>query len=78
MLEPAADYPALRRLAQETGGRVISPAEFGQLSRWLPNREVRVTLPPKVDTLWDSPGALILLVLFLTAEWVGRKLIRLI
>lgn len=75
---PETDFETLRTLADETGGRVLAPAELSELEQLLPNRQRRVSGTPDVETLWDSPLALILLVLLLGIEWIGRRIIRLV
>ncbi len=74
---PETDHPSLARLAQATGGSIISPRDLADLPALLPNRELRLAGEPDVETLWDTPLALFLLMLLLTVEWVGRRLIRL-
>lgn len=76
------DHPALERLAEATGGRVLLPSVAGEgglasLPQLLPNRERVVETAPDVRTLWDTMPALAALVLLLTIEWVGRRLVRL-
>ncbi len=73
---PETDHALLERLADETDGAVIEPTNIDQLPKRLPNRSIR-TLHSLVEPIWDSPLALGLLLLLLTAEWVGRKFVRL-
>ncbi len=74
---PQTDHAALARLAEATGGQVLAPTELTKLESLLPNRRLKLTGEPDVETLWDTPLALILVVLFLTIEWVGRRLLKL-
>lgn len=74
---PQTDHPLLARLSRATGGRVLAPAELTQLPKLLPNRRLKLAGEPDVQTLWDTPLALILVVTLLTAEWIGRRLLRL-
>jgi len=74
---PETDHALLARLSDQTGGRVLTPDEMGQLPEHLPNRQVRL-VNEVTESLWDTPLALILVVLFLTFEWVGRRVISLI
>lgn len=83
MRRPAADHELLARLAEETGGQVLSPtadpapdASPLDALRRLPNRSIRTPMD-LVEPLWDTPLCLILVLLLLTFEWVGRKLLRL-
>ena len=73
--KPQTDHDLLRNLAESTGGRVLAPDEFADLST-LPNRAVK-TINPLTEPIWDSPLALILALVVLTMEWVGRKVLRL-
>jgi hypothetical protein len=75
---PEADHALLAELAAQTGGAVVPPAELSRLPALLPNRSVVLEADPDVEPLWDKPVVLVLLVLLLTAEWVGRRLIRLV
>jgi hypothetical protein len=74
---PETDHPALARLSQETGGQVLPVSRLSELPTLLPKRLVQITGTPDIQPLWDRPIALILLVLLLTLEWVGRRLIKL-
>jgi hypothetical protein len=76
MRHPAPDHARLAQLAQQTGGRVVAPDELDQLPSLLPNRAQR-TADDLREPLWDSYLALIVVVLLLTVEWIGRKIIRL-
>jgi hypothetical protein len=76
---PEADHDLLANLAAETGGAVLDASNLHTLNdpRVMRNRAVR-TMTPLVEPIWDTPLAFCLVLLLLTAEWVGRKLIRLI
>lgn len=76
--QPQTDHEALRRLAEATGGRLLSGDELSSVGTMLPNRAIKIVSDPKVHTLWDTPLALLLVVLLVTLEWVGRRLIRLV
>jgi hypothetical protein len=74
---PETDHPLLARLAEQTEGQVLPVSRLTSLPELLPKREVHIAGTPDIETLWDKPVVLILLVLLLTLEWVGRRLIRL-
>ncbi len=74
---PETDHELLETLAVETGGRVLPPAQLAGLSGLLPNRSVR-TINPLTERIWDTPLAFGLVLLLITAEWIGRKLVRLV
>ncbi|MFG0283544.1 MAG: hypothetical protein ACF8R7_03910 [Phycisphaerales bacterium JB039] len=75
---PEADHALLTSLAEATGGRAFTAAELGELPPLLPSRDVIISGAPDVETLWDKPAVLALLLMLLTAEWVGRRLLRLV
>lgn len=74
---PQTDHPMLESLAKATGGRVLQEGELTRLASFLPNRRVRTSGQPEVDPLWDTPAALIAVVLLLSLEWIGRRMLRL-
>jgi hypothetical protein len=74
---PETDHDLLRGLAESTNGKVLAPAQLGTLPSLLPNREVR-TSNPLTEPIWDTPLMLILAIALLTAEWIGRKVVRLV
>ncbi len=78
MQRAQADHDLLRDLAAQTGGRVLeTPEARAGLPELLPNRSV-VSPMDIEEPIWDSPLCLGLLVLLLTAEWVVRRVIRLV
>lgn len=74
---PQTDHGSLARLAAASGGQVVSPADLAQITRLLPNRRLKLTGDPDIETLWDTPLALMVVVLIVTVEWVGRRLLKL-
>jgi hypothetical protein len=74
---PETNHPLLQRLSQASGGKVLTAAELNDLPKLLPNRRLRLAGEPDVETLWDTPLALFLMMLLLTVEWVVRRLIKL-
>lgn len=77
MREPAADHIALGLLSAQTSGRVVAAESMGEIPAMLPSRQLRIVGAPQIETLWDRPVVLGLLVLLLTLEWIGRKILRL-
>lgn len=71
------DHPRLAELAEATGGRLLGAEELALLPELLPNRERRVLGSPDVEPLWDSPLVLGLIMILLSLEWIGRRLVRL-
>lgn len=76
--DPMADHNVLASLAERTGGRVLGMDTLGELPSVLPRREVVIAGQPQIEPLWDRPVVLIVLLVLLAMEWVGRRLIRLI
>ncbi len=72
---PETDHHALAALASETGGVVVTPAAAASLTDLFPNRKLRV-LSERAESLWDTPLAMILILLLVTSEWVGRRLLK--
>jgi hypothetical protein len=75
--EPSLNRPLLTELARLTGGRIFELADVRQLDEAIPLREVTRTLETR-DELWDSPLLYATIVLSLTAEWVLRKIYRMV
>ncbi len=75
--QPATDHPRLETLASETGGKVIAAANLDELIALVPKRAQRTPNDDR-EALWDSPLAMIFVLLLITVEWVGRKRIRLV
>ncbi len=75
--QPETDHPLLAQLATETGGSVVPPADLASLGNLLPRREIRTSSLGQEHPLWDTPAALLAIILLLTIEWVARRLLRL-
>ncbi|MEO1279156.1 MAG: hypothetical protein AAFV77_09385, partial [Planctomycetota bacterium] len=76
--DPMADHALLASLADRTDGRVLDINTLEDLPTLLPRREVVLAGQPQLEPLWDRPVVLVILLVLLAAEWVGRRLIRLI
>lgn len=77
MRQPQADHAFLATLASETGGKVLDSNALRDLPTLLPNRQLRVSGTPEIETLWDKPIMWIALMLLTALEWIGRRLIKL-
>ena len=75
--EPSANRPLLADLARMTSGRVFDVPEVGRLDQAIPIREVTRTLEDR-DELWDAPLLSAIIILGLTAEWIARKIFRMV
>ena len=75
--EVAVPDPRLETLAAETGGKVVPLTSLDDLGTLIPKRAQRTPNDDR-EALWDSPFALIMVLLLITLEWVGRKMIRLV
>jgi len=74
---PNTDHRALAQLSEQTKGQTLQPSQLVDLPDTLPNRTRITTLPPQTTALWDRPIVLIVLVLLLSIEWIGRRTLRL-
>ncbi len=74
--QPLPDHDRLRALAEQTGGQIVPLGQLDELIKLVPNRARRTPNDIR-EPLWDSPLALIVVVLLLTIEWIGRKVLRL-
>ncbi len=74
---PQTDHALLGTLSDATAGRVLTVDRLAELPGLLPNRQVRLLGAPEIETLWDKAAMLIALMTLVTAEWLGRKWIRL-
>lgn len=74
---PDADHALLTHIANQTGGLVLSGDAMESLADVLPNRSIVIQDTPEIHTLWDSPWALLIVIVLLLTEWLSRRLIRL-
>lgn len=72
-----ADHALLADLAERTGGRVVAWDETARLAEWTPNRSRVHAGTPVIETLWDRWVVWGAVLALLTAEWVGRRVMRL-
>jgi hypothetical protein len=75
--EPSLNRALLADLARLTGGRVLDVAEAGKLDASIAMREVTRTVEQR-DELWDAPLFPAIIILGLTAEWISRKIFRMV
>ncbi len=71
---PETDHALLADLARRTNGAVVGLGDLTSLPDRLPNRELVIRGEPERATLWDRPVVLVLLLVLLTMEWIGRRL----
>lgn len=78
LARPETDHALLAQIADATGGEVLSVEDLASLTGpdLLPNRAVTVE-NPLTQALWDTPLALILLILIPAIEWSVRRWSRL-
>lgn len=74
---PQTNHELLRELAESTGGSILTADGLAQLEASLPNRAVTIAGEPEIRTLWDRPLVLVVLMVLLALEWVGRRVVRL-
>jgi hypothetical protein len=75
--EPASNRSVLADLARMTDGRVFDLPDVGKLDAAISMREVTRTLEDR-DELWDAPIFPAIIMLCLTAEWIARKIFRMV
>jgi hypothetical protein len=75
--EPSLNRPLLTELARLSGGQVFDLTDVKRLDQEIRMREVTRTLETR-DELWDAPVLFAIIVLSLTAEWVLRKVYRMV
>lgn len=73
---PQADHAYLADLSARTGGSSVTLAGLGDVE--LPKRSVEVAGESEIESLWDTPAALLLFLGLLGFEWVVRRVIRLV
>ncbi|MCC6581626.1 MAG: hypothetical protein IT440_14435 [Phycisphaeraceae bacterium] len=75
--QPAPDPDRLAAIARDTGGAVVPLNHLNELSQLVPNRARRIPDDLR-QPLWNTYVALVVFLLLITAEWIGRKVIRLV
>lgn len=70
------DHALMASLSEPNAGRPLDPDDLDALAA-LPSRARTIEGEPEVETLWDKPAALALLLVLLVIEWAGRRLIKL-
>jgi hypothetical protein len=73
LAEPAVDRVTLTRLATETNGQLVEPAQARAVLPGLIPSAAKVIPLETSEPLWDAPLAMILFVLLITGEWLLRK-----
>lgn len=68
----AANRELLSRLARDTGGQMVQPADLDSFIASLPTRKAQVT-ESFVRPLWHMPWVFLLAIVCLTAEWGLRR-----
>lgn len=72
LADPRQHAAVLRRIAEETGGKVVEPGELSELGGWLSDRAPRREVLSRTE-LWHHPLSWLLLACCLSAEWVLRR-----
>jgi hypothetical protein len=75
--EPSLNRPLLADLARLTKGQVFDLPNLSHLDDAIAMREVTRTLEDR-EELWDAPLLFATIVVGLTAEWVLRKIFRMV
>jgi hypothetical protein len=72
LIETDLGLPYLERIAQLTGGAILTPREWPMLSSLVNDRLIRTELRSE-RPLWDNWVVALLLVALLGAEWIQRR-----
>jgi hypothetical protein len=75
--EPSLNRALLTDLARATQGQVFDLPDVGKLDDAIAMREVTRTIEDR-DELWDAPALFAIIVIGLTAEWILRKIFRMV
>jgi hypothetical protein len=71
------DHRVLQELADVSGGAVLGPESLESLPTALPNREVLVQ-NPLIVPIWNTGTFFLILLVLLSSEWIGRRMIRMV
>ena len=72
--DPTPDPALLASISSLTGGRALHLAQLQELEVEFPGgEERREPISSQLDDAWDNWWTLLLALLFLSAEWIGRK-----
>jgi hypothetical protein len=76
--EPILDVATLKELAAESaGGKFFPVDEVGRLNEEIQKNDVMLR-ETKEDDLWDSPLVFLVFATLITAEWILRKIFRML
>ncbi|HLY12428.1 MAG TPA: hypothetical protein VKW04_24205 [Planctomycetota bacterium] len=76
--EPILDVATLKELASESaGGKFFPVDEVGRLNEEIQKNDVMLR-ETKEDDLWDSPLVYLVFSAIITAEWILRKILRML
>lgn len=76
--EPIMNRKSLEMVASKTKGKFLTLGEIDQLPKMIQQTGDLVSVESREDDLWDSPLFFILFMLLITAEWIVRKVVRLL
>jgi hypothetical protein len=73
MVDLGTNWPLLEEIAAKTDGKVYPPENVAELGEALAAASVKREIPIE-RKLWQEWGTLALFLVFLSAEWIGRKM----
>ncbi|QQE13749.1 hypothetical protein JD969_09885 [Planctomycetota bacterium] len=76
MLDVRADYEAMKHIANTTGGEYFKLNDLSQVIESIPSK-AKIIPHDQSESLIRSPAIFGLILILLTVEWIGRKLIHL-
>jgi hypothetical protein len=75
-LNATPDHETLEKLSAATQGRVVEARDIETLEKLIPNRSFVTKIPIQIQ-LWNQWLVYVFLVLVLTIEWIGRRILQL-
>jgi von Willebrand factor type A domain len=73
MIDLGTNWPLLEEIAAKSDGKVYTPENVAELGNVLVAAAVKREVPTE-RKLWQEWGTLVLFLVFLSAEWIGRKI----
>jgi len=72
LADTATNRPHLQSLAAQTGGEYVDIERAGEIAKYIPRKERRLTRVESTE-LWDSPFLFLFFLAAVTIEWVLRR-----
>jgi hypothetical protein len=76
-LNASADPLSLKMLSDLSGGAVIEPESFSDLTDQLGKHRRSMEVPPRIEFIWDQAFIMWMLLIWISLEWLIRRLLGL-